>query len=176
MFGGRWLQAAVVICREFMVRRLDQATVTHGPTCRFLSMRFTSCFLVVALSLLTACTAPSDSKTTAGVGGDQTPPAAPLEAFEPQNVDQPPKARYMPRPNYPFELRRAGVTGETLTSVVVTADGNVADARTLRATNQAFADAALECVKKWKFSPALRNGIPVNCRVSLPIAFSIGGR
>ena len=34
-------------------------------------------------------------------------------------------------------------------------------------------EAAVKSVKKWKFSPAKKNGKPVNCRVTIPITFNL---
>jgi protein TonB len=33
--------------------------------------------------------------------------------------------------------------------------------------------AALAGVRRWRFSPASRNGVPVSCEVSIPVAFRL---
>jgi protein TonB len=37
------------------------------------------------------------------------------------------------------------------------------------AADREFADAVVDAVKQWRFSPALRNGVPVATRVILPV-------
>ena len=77
-------------------------------------------------------------------------------------------------PVYPDDLRREGVTGVVMISCVVDVHGNVTDLAVARTTNPAFNDAALEAMKKWKFKPAVLDGVPVARKVVIPLKFIVG--
>ncbi|HVW19575.1 MAG TPA: energy transducer TonB [Opitutaceae bacterium] len=75
-------------------------------------------------------------------------------------------------PDYPYELRRAGVSGVVTVSCLVDAHGDVQDMQVVKASNEAFVQPAMEALKKWKFKPAVRAGAHVPLRVSIPIRFT----
>ena len=76
-------------------------------------------------------------------------------------------------PSYPFELRRAGYTGEVLVEFLVLSNGRVAGAYAVRATDVRFASAAVGAVSQWVFTPGRRNGALVVTRMQVPIVFSL---
>jgi TonB family protein len=80
------------------------------------------------------------------------------------------------RPTYPFEARRASVTGEALVQFAVGVDGRVTDAVVLRSHDIEFANAALVAVRQWTFQPA-RNaaGQPIIAIFQVPIVFTLNG-
>jgi protein TonB len=88
-------------------------------------------------------------------------------------LDQVPRVRYQARAVYPFELSRAGVTGEATISFVVDREGNVRDVSAVKSTHAEFGTAAVEAVQKWKFQPGQRGGILVNTRMSVPVVFNL---
>ena len=51
--------------------------------------------------------------------------------------------------------------------------GNVTDPKVVKASNPDFAAPALEALKKWKFKPAKKGGVPVPIKVAFPIQFSV---
>jgi TonB family protein len=85
---------------------------------------------------------------------------------------RPSPARAIP-PSYPKELKAKGISGEVIVEVIVSENGEITNARVIKATNQQFADAAMAAVVKWKMHPGQLNGAPVKCRVQLPFDFSI---
>jgi RNA polymerase sigma factor (sigma-70 family) len=87
-------------------------------------------------------------------------------------VDQLPKlsGRGQP-PTYPVELRRAGIGGEVTVQFVVDENGQVRDEEVVSSTNEAFAKAALGSVRTWTYEAAKKGNLPVNVRVTMPIAF-----
>jgi TonB family protein len=101
-----------------------------------------------------------------------TPPMT-ADVFDPGQVTTQPVPLFQARPRYPFALRKAGVSGEGVVSFTVRTDGSVGDAVVVRATDAQFGDAAVEAILKWKFRPAKVNGTPVNCRMTVPIVFSL---
>ena len=98
-----------------------------------------------------------------------------VNVFNLAQLDKIPVARYQVKPVYPFELSRAGVTGEATVGIIVDLEGNVREAYTVKATRPEFGTAANEAVQKWKFQPGQKGGIPVNTRMQVPIVFSLSG-
>lgn len=56
-------------------------------------------------------------------------------------------------PVYPAELRKATITGSVKVSFRVMADGSVTDVKVISSSEPAFATAALEAVRQWRFKP-----------------------
>lgn len=77
-------------------------------------------------------------------------------------------------PVYPASMRAAGRTGVVALDALIGTDGNVVFARVLSASvHPDFADAAVEAVRQWKFSPTLLNGKPVEVLMSVTVDFSL---
>jgi TonB family protein len=100
-------------------------------------------------------------------------PPTPRGVYEIAKVSAAPVAVFQARPRYPFELRRAKIGGEAIILFTVAKDGTVQDAMVLRATDVRFGEAALEAVRKWKFHAAKLDGADVDCRMSVPIVFTL---
>jgi TonB family protein len=58
-----------------------------------------------------------------------------------------------------------------VTLVTVDAAGQVTGAEVVESGGAAFDAAALEAVKRWKFAPATRDGIPIPARIRIPFRF-----
>lgn len=78
---------------------------------------------------------------------------------------------YSPKPNYPYEARRGGVTGSGVAQLTVNQGaGNVIEARMSQSTGNAILDnATVETLRRWRFKP----GVPES--VSVPITFTLSG-
>ena len=77
-------------------------------------------------------------------------------------------------PVYPASMRAAGRSGIVPLDALVGTDGSVVFARVASASvHPDFADAAVEAVRQWKFSPTLLNGKPVEVLISVTINFSL---
>ena len=107
------------------------------------------------------------------------PPARPAgfgrglgQIFDISQLDQIPVARVQPQPVYPYEMRRAGITGEVNVGFIVDSNGDVRDAYVINSTHREFEVPAVQAVSKWKFRPGRRSGKAVNTRMSVPIVFS----
>jgi TonB family protein len=95
------------------------------------------------------------------------------EILETQKLTGQPKTLQRTLPEYPLELRKAGVTGEALVEFIVTRDGYVVNAFAVRATHPLFATAAVEAVKHWRFAPGVVNGRRVHTRMQQRVSFSL---
>ena len=51
-----------------------------------------------------------------------------IEVFDLSKLDQQPVARFQARPQYPFEMRRAGIAGEVVVDFIVDNNGDVQNA------------------------------------------------
>jgi TonB family protein len=75
-------------------------------------------------------------------------------------------------PEYPLELRKKGLTGSAVVEFIVGTNGEVVNAYAVSAMHLEFAQAAVDCVHRWKFKPAMRNGRAVNTRLQVPVGFT----
>lgn len=85
----------------------------------------------------------------------------------------PPKPIRQNPPVYPPAMRRSGLVGEVTVGFEVDVKGNVINAVSVRSNNPGFEAAAIECVTRWKFDPAIRDGKPVQMKVQIPIIFTL---
>lgn len=106
--------------------------------------------------------------------------AANAPAGEFPHADMPPVVVKAVAPYYPLAQKNFGLSGEVIVAFVVEADGSLSDVHAvhppgakLTATDTMFAEAAVECVKKWKFRPAQAGGHPVRAKLRVPIQFKI---
>jgi protein TonB len=88
-------------------------------------------------------------------------------------LDRTPIARFQARPQYPFEMKRVGISGEVLVEFIVEANGLVRDAKAVRSSQREFEAAAVQAVNKWTFRPGQKSGCNVATRMQVPIIFSL---
>lgn len=84
-----------------------------------------------------------------------------------------PVARIRIAPVYPLEMRRMGMTGEAVVEFIVDTNGDVVNPVVIRATNDAFGQAAAASIARWKFHPAMKNGRAVNSVQQQTMTFSL---
>lgn len=106
------------------------------------------------------------------------PPPAPAltlgaDTYEVRSLDRQPRPQFVARPAYPLAMRRAGISGQVVVEFIVDPSGNVSQARAVSAPADELAEAAVQCVLRWKFSPGMKNGQPVSTIMSLPIDFGL---
>jgi len=95
------------------------------------------------------------------------------EIYDLSQLDQQPLARFQARPQYPFDMRRARISGEVVVAFVVDANGDVKNAVAVRSSRPEFEAAAVQSVSKWKFRPGQKNGKNVGTRLQTPIVFTL---
>ncbi len=105
----------------------------------------------------------------------QAPPQSPSEVvygqFDPGITRA--KATYQPNPEYSSRAARKKIQGTVLLSIIVTAEGTVRDPQVTRSLDKDLDKNALECVKKWKFEPATKDGKPVATHVAVEVSFRV---
>jgi protein TonB len=62
-------------------------------------------------------------------------------------------------PIYPSVMQSARIPGLVVLDAVIHSDGTIGDITVLRSTNDTFARAAIEAVKKWRYTPLPYDGI-----------------
>jgi periplasmic protein TonB len=85
----------------------------------------------------------------------------------------PPAPVYRPSPKYTVPMRYDRVHGAVKVSFVVDAKGEVVAPRILSARDPRMAESALAAVRSWKFRPASRNGVPIQCYMIENINFPV---
>jgi protein TonB len=96
-----------------------------------------------------------------------------IEVFDISKLDKQPIPRYQGRPTYPFEMRRAGISGDVLVDFIVDTNGDVKNAYAVKSSQHEFEASAVAAVNKWKFSPGRKGGRAVNTHMQVPIVFTL---
>ncbi len=81
-----------------------------------------------------------------------------------------------PKPQYPPMSRRLGETGRSIIRVLVGADGSAKNVRLQRSSGFDRLDqAALDAVRRWRFVPGTRGGVPEDMWFNVPIVWRLDG-
>lgn len=84
---------------------------------------------------------------------------------------QPPVLVSKVAPVYSKEARRAGVQGTVILRATIDAEGNVASVAVARSVPM-LDDAAVKAVKQWKYTPARKDGRPVEVVLTVSLNFT----
>lgn len=117
--------------------------------------------------------AKKDTTAVATVPPDTQPLAAvPVEPPKPSVITQAKPVKQV-NPSYPESARTVGATGRVVIRVTVGTNGKVVDATILSSFgNPACEAAALSAAKKWEFTPATKDGVPFEQKISIPFNFT----
>ena len=77
-------------------------------------------------------------------------------------------------PNYSSEARTARLQGMVELQIVVDIDGKAHAARVIRSLGLGLDEAALDCVKQWRFKPGEKDGEPVATLATAQVNYVIG--
>ena len=139
-----------------------------------MNLRHTLVFAATALAFLAGCQSPP-AKTSAASQPTSEPQPLTGEIFSLKDVDVAPKSRgIQPMPEYPINMRRAGMEGEAIVRFTVDTQGHPRNIEIVSCTHREFGAAAVAAVGTWWYHPAKKNGDPVNCQMtSPPLVFSV---
>jgi TonB family protein len=84
----------------------------------------------------------------------------------------PPVAEEVRTPEYPAELRQAGITGTVSLSFCVMKDGKVDHIAVTRSLGPTADELVVRAVRAWRFKPASRDGNPEPSRVQVDVTFA----
>jgi len=96
-----------------------------------------------------------------------------VQVFDISQLDQQPQPKFRAPPQYPFEMKRQGITGDVLLEFIVDTNGDVRNAYVVKASHREFENSALQAITKWKFRPGKKGGRAVNSRVQQPLSFNL---
>lgn len=85
----------------------------------------------------------------------------------------PPKAIYAPDPDFSEQARKSKYQGTVVLWLVVGADGLPRDVRIQRSLGMGLDEKAMEAIRKWKFEPGRKDGIPVAVAVNVEVHFQL---
>jgi protein TonB len=97
-------------------------------------------------------------------------PAAPVRVGG--IVKEPRIVKVVP-PVYPSLAKRARVTGMVILEATVTAEGAVEEIRIVSG-HPLLVQAAIDCVKQWRYEPTYLNGEPVPVVLDAKVHFELG--
>lgn len=109
---------------------------------------------------------------TDGPGRLPPPQPDPTHAFK--VVETPPVPIYAPLPVYPDFAREVGIEGKVIVRVLVGTDGLPKQVVAVSGPKLLFA-AAVEGVRRWRFSPGMSGGEPLQVSVEVPVVFTLQG-
>ena len=95
-----------------------------------------------------------------------------VQVFDISKLDQTPVPKYQAKPQYPFEMRRAGIGGEVTVDFIIDTNGDVQNAYASKSSQREFEAAAVQAVSKWKFRPGRKGGKDVITHMVVPIVFT----
>jgi protein TonB len=130
--------------------------------------------LVVAVALVSCSTAgerraegadDSLARTTA----EDAPPRPRI--FRHDEVERLPRLVAPLEPVYPSRERRLGLAGEVECRLVVSADGRPGSVEMLESSGASFERAVVEALRKARFEPGVRRGMPVPVHLTLRVEF-----
>lgn len=79
-----------------------------------------------------------------------------------------------PKPIYPLASRRMGEEGTVILSVHILHTGQVDEVRLKQSSGYLRLDqAAIASVKKWRYTPAKKDNVPISCWHLQPVTFSL---
>jgi TonB family protein len=91
------------------------------------------------------------------------------------NAGPKPALHSIEQPVYPEALAAAKTPGGAIIELIVGADGAVKSVKVLRASHPEFGASAEAAVKKWVFVPAKKDGIAIETRWRIAVAFALDG-
>lgn len=93
--------------------------------------------------------------------------------YRPGSGIAPPSLLREVKPDYTEEGRRRGVEGDVDLEIVVRGDGSVGDVKLVRGLGTGLDQRAIDAVRQWRFSPATRQGVPVDVIVHVSVEFRL---
>lgn len=110
---------------------------------------------------------PAGRPATGGSGGGGM-----KNVFDLASLDQKPVVTFQVNPTYPFEMKRARISGQVTIGFIVDANGEVRDPHVINSSHREFEAEALKAILKKKFRPGKKSGSAVNTRMQQTLSFN----
>jgi protein TonB len=95
------------------------------------------------------------------------------ETFDVSELEKRPQPVSQVQPAYPAELRKAKIEGVVTIVFVLNEDGRVEEARVENSSRPEFEKPALDAIRRWRFSPGVKDGQNVRTFVRIPMRFRV---
>ncbi|MCU0770633.1 MAG: energy transducer TonB [Verrucomicrobia bacterium] len=95
------------------------------------------------------------------------------EVFDVAELEKRPEAVSQVAPMYPPELRKAKIEGLVTLVFVLDETGRVDEPRVENSSRPEFEKPALDAIRKWRFSPGMKDGQAVRTYIRLPLRFRV---
>jgi len=93
--------------------------------------------------------------------------------YRPGSGIEPPTLVREVKPDYTEEARVRRLAGEVILEIVVRRDGSVGDLKIVKGLGGGLNERAIQAVRQWRFSPARRQGAPVDVIVEVSVEFRL---
>ena len=93
--------------------------------------------------------------------------------FQIGEIIDPPTIIYRRDPIYSEDARKAQYEGTVVLEAIVRKDGSVEIVRVVRGLGLGLDENAMEALSEWRFSPAMRNGQPVDVVLNIEVNFTL---
>ena len=87
--------------------------------------------------------------------------SAALKAFFAKNID------------YPEIARAHGIEGTVMVQVMISSEGTPSQCKIVKSISQELDEMAIKLVEAMFWEPALQNGTPIKCKMTVPVKFSL---
>lgn len=94
-----------------------------------------------------------------------------IAILEPPGIFKRPVPTSQPSPEFPYSMRRAGLSAKITARFIVDPKGRVTQASILESDHPALEKHVIDTVLKWKFKPATKNDVPVSAQMQIPFHF-----
>lgn len=95
------------------------------------------------------------------------------DAFDVADLEKRPEAVNQFPPAYPPELRKAKIEGSVTLVFILSEEGRVEEPRVENSSRAEFEKPALEAIRKWRFRPGMKDGLPVRTYIRIPMRFRL---
>jgi len=126
--------------------------------------------VLMAGALWCGCASGAAREPWADADDQESPPAENAEV--PKAEDQSPRRIRATQATYPPEALKACIEGDVVLRIVIDESGQVAEAEVVKSV-PGLDDAALQCVKEWRYEPPRRNGQPARAGATVSLSFRL---
>jgi protein TonB len=111
--------------------------------------------------------------TNNSIFGPLAPPRYVSSIIDPSHLDTQPTPIIAVTPTHPYEKKKKGIDGNVLVEFLIDPTGRVVEAQIIKSSDPAFIQPTLKAIRKWTFTPALKDGKAVWTRARIPFEFSV---
>lgn len=104
----------------------------------------------------------------------QPRPSPPREELKPKGETRNARLTQQTEPAYPRDARDYGIEGTVVLAATIRSDGRVSDVRIEQSSGDRRLDrSAADAVRRWRYEPALKDGLPVKSSVRVKVHFRL---